>query len=168
MLYFVNALFYNDEVIYEINQQEEKDNSPISKYSRIIYSSIISGFINYIIEFFAFSQKKIIQLKFKKNIKDVEKEIPKLIKNLKFKCIIYYIICLFFNIIFLYYITAFCSIYTIIQINMISDATFSFLLTMSYTIILSLLTSIIRIFSLQKNNKFRHCLYIISWLISLI
>ena len=38
-----------DEVIHEINQQEE-DNSLISKYSRIIYSSIISGFINYIIE----------------------------------------------------------------------------------------------------------------------
>ena len=68
----VNALFYNDEVIHEINQQEE-DNSLISKYSRIIYSAIISGFINYIIEFFAFSQKKIIELnlitKIKQNLK---------------------------------------------------------------------------------------------------
>ena len=54
----VNALFYNDEVIHEINQQEE-DNSLISKYSRIIYSAIISGIINYIIEFFHFLKKKL-------------------------------------------------------------------------------------------------------------
>jgi len=45
----VNALFYSDEAIYEINQEKE-DTSVISKYSRVIYSAIISGFLNYIIE----------------------------------------------------------------------------------------------------------------------
>ena len=163
----VNALFYTDEAIYEINQEKEEINL-ISIYSRIIYSAIISGFLNYIIELFAYTQKKLIKLKFYKEIKDVEKEIPKLIKALKIRCIMYYILSLFLNIIFLYYITAFCAIYTIIQTHMITDATISFLLTMSYTIILSLISSIIRIFSLQKNNKLRHCLYMISWLISLI
>ena len=162
----VNALFYNDEAIYQINQEKE-DTGLISKYSRIIYSAIISGIINYIIELLAFSQNKIIELKFYKEIKDVEKEIPKLIKKLKFKYVMYYILSLFLNIVFLYYITAFCAIYTIIQINMISDASFSFLLTMSYTIILSLI-SIIRTFSLKKENKFRHFLYLVSWIVSLI
>ena len=163
----VNALFYNDEAIYQINQEKE-DTGLISKYSRIIYSAIISGIINYIIELLAFSQNKIIELKFYKEIKDVEKEIPKLIKKLKFKYVMYYILSLFLNIVFLYYITAFCAIYTIIQINMISDASFSFLLTMSYTIILSLISSIIRTFSLKKENKFRHFLYLVSWIVSLI
>ena len=163
----VNALFYTDEAIYEINQEKE-ETSVISTYSRIIYSAIISGFLNYIIELLAYSQQKLIKLKYYKEIKNVEKEIPNLINILKIKSIIYYILSLFLNIICLYYITAFCAIYTIIQINMIKDATFSFLLTLSYTIILSLISSIIRIFSLQKKNKFRHILYTISWVISLI
>ena len=163
----VNALFYSDKIIYQINQEKENI-SLISKYSRIIYSAIISVFLNNIIELLAFSHKKIIKLKYLKEIKDVEKEIPKLIKILKIKCIMYYILSIFLNIIFLYYITAFCSIYTIIQIHMIIDSIISFLLTMSYTIILSLISSLIRIFSLQKNNKFRQFLYLISWIISLI
>ena len=163
----VNAFFYNDKVIYEMNQEKE-DTSVTSKYLRIIYSAIISGILNFIIELLAFSHKKIIRLKTYKEIKDAKKYIPKLIKKLKTKYIIYYVLSLFLNIIFLYYITSFCAIYTIIQISMIKDATISFLLMMSYTIILSLISSIIRIFSLKKNNKFRHFLYIISWLFSLI
>ena len=163
----VNALFYNDEAIYQINQEKE-DTSVISQYSRVIYSAIISGFLNYIIELIAFTQKKIIGLRNYKTIKEVEEEIPKVVKKLKIKCVIYYILALFLNIIFLYYITAFCAIYTIIQTHMISDASISFLLTMSYTIILSLISSIIRIFSLQKKSKFRHFLFIVSWVIALI
>ena len=163
----INALFYNDEAIYQINQ-EIKDSSLTSQYSRIIYSSIISGFLNFIIELLAFSQKSIIKLRFYKNIKDTEKEIPKLIKKLKAKVIIYYIMTILLSLIFFYYITAFCAIYTIIQTHMISDSSISFLLTMSYNLILSLISSMIRIFSLQKKNKFRRCLYFISWIISLI
>ena len=163
----VNALFYNDEAIYQINQEKE-DTSLIAEYSRIIYSAIISGFLNYIIEILAFSHKKIIELRYNKEIKKIEEKIPKLIKLLKIKSIIYYAMSLFLNIIFLYYITSFCAIYTIIQTHMISDASISFLLAMSYTIILSLISSIIRVFSLKEKNKFRHFLYIISWIISLI
>ena len=75
---------------------------------------------------------------------------------------------IFFNILFFYYITTFCSVYSIIQIHMISNSLMSFLLTMSYSIALSMISTIIRIFSLKKENKFRHFSYIISWIISLI
>ena len=163
----INALFYNDEAIYEINQQKQ-DKSLLSQYSRILYSAIISGFLNFVIELLSYPQQKIIKLRYYKEIKEVENEIPKLVRLLKIRCIFYFILALFFNLVFLYYITAFCSIYNIIQIRMISEASISFLLTMSYTLILSLISSIIRIFSLQKKNRFRHFLYIISWIISLI
>ena len=159
----INALFYNDEAIYEINQQEKK-----SQYSRVIYSAIISAFINFIVELLAFTHNNIITLRYYKDIKETENEIPKLLKKLKIKYIIFYCIIFSLMVIFFYYITAFCSIYTIIQFHMITDSLISFLLTMSYSIILSLISAIIRVFSLQKENKFRHCLYILSWVISLI
>ena len=164
----INALFYDDEAIHQINQENNGDYSLSSQYSRVIYSAIISGFINFIVELLAFSQKKIIGLRNYKEIKEVEEEIPKLIKELKYKTIIYYVITIVLDIVFFYYITAFCAIYTIIQTHMISASAISFLLTMSYTLILSLISSIIRIFSLQKKNKLRHFLFIISWIISLI
>ena len=162
----INALFYNDETIYQINQDEGHYNLK-TQYSRVIYSAIISGLLNFIVELLALSQANILSLRNYKEIIEVENEITKLIKKLKVKCIIYYVILIFLNIIFFYYISAFCAIYTIIQTHMISDSLISFLLTMSYSLILSLISSIVRIFSLEKKNQLGHFLYFISSIISL-
>ena len=163
----INALFYNDQAIYEINQQD-KASGYQTEYTRVIYSALISGVIGFIVQLLALSHKSIIELRNYKEISQVEIEIPKLIKKLKVKYVIYYALTILLDIVFFYYITAFCAIYLIIQTNMISDSAFSFLLTMSYSIILSLISSIIRIFSIHKKSKFRHCLYFISWVLSLI
>ena len=101
-------------------------------------------------------------------IKEAVDNLPKLIKSLKFKIILFFIIIIVLDIIFFYYISAFCAIYSIIQFHMISNSLISFLLTNSYSIILSLITSIIRIFSLKKETKTRYILYMVSLVISLI
>ena len=163
----INALFFNDEAIYEINQDEGSFNLS-TQITRVLYSAIISGFIGFIAELLALTHGDIIKLRYFKDIKKAENEIPKLIKKLKFKYVLFYGLTIFFNIIFFYYITAFCAIYTIIQTHMITDSLMSFLLTMSYTLILSLISSVIRISSLKKDNNCRHFFYIISWVISLI
>ena len=163
----INALFYNDETIYQINQ-EQGDYSLKNQYSRVIFSTIISIVIGFIVELLAFTHKNIIKLRNFKDIKSVENEIGNLVMKLKLKYITYIIFIMILNIVFFYYISAFCSIYTIIQTHMISDSLISFLVSMSYSIIFSLISTIIRIYSIQKENKFRHFLYIISWAISLI
>ena len=163
----INALFYNDETIYQINQ-EQGDYSLKNQYSRVIFSTIISIVIGFIVELLAFTHKNIIKLRNFKDIKSVENEIGNLVMKLKLKYITYIIFIMILNIVFFYYINAFCSIYTIIQTHMISDSLISFLVSMSYSIIFSLISTIIRIYSIQKENKFRHFLYIISWAISLI
>ena len=138
------------------------------KYARVIYSAIISVIISFIIELLGFSHKSIIKLRYYKKVKDTENEIPKLIKKIKLKYIIFSCLTIFFNIIFFYYISAFCSIYSVIQTHMISDSLISFLLTISYSLIFSIISTIIRIFALKKENKLRHFFYLISWIISLI
>jgi len=163
----INALFFNDEAIYEINQDNGSYNLS-TQISGVLYSAIISSFINLKVESLAFSHKNIIQLRYNKNIIGIIDKKENLIKKLKIKYILYFGMTIFFNAIFFYYITAFCAIYSIIQIHMISDSVMSFLLTMSYSIVLSLISSLIRVSSLKKENKFRHLLYIISWIISLI
>ena len=77
-------------------------------------------------------------------------------------------IIIFFELIFLYYISAFCAIYSIIQVHLISDSLMSFLLTLSYSIILSMIVSIMRITSLKRETKARYVLYMISWILSLV
>ena len=163
----INALFFNDEAIYEINQENGSYNLS-TQISKILYSAIISAFINFLVEILALSHNDIIKLRYNKDIGNALKEEPKLIKKLKIKYILYFIMAIFFNILFFYYITAFCAVYSIIQIHMISDSLMSFLLSTSYSIVLSMISSIIRVSSLKKENKYRHLFYIISWIISLI
>ena len=163
----INALFFDDEAIYEINQDQGAFNLS-TQILRVLYSAIISAFIGFIVEFLAFSHDNIIELRFNKDIDEAEKKVPNLIKKLKIKFIVFFIMTISFNFIFFYYITAFCAIYSKIQTHMITSSLLSFLLEMSYSLIFSLISSIIRVFSLKKENRLRHFFYIISWVISLL
>ena len=162
-----NALFFNDEAIHQINQEQGSYNLK-NQISTVIYSAIISTAIGFIIEYFALTQKDILNLRNKKEIKEVENLIPDLIKKLKLRFKIYFAMTIIINIIFWYYICAFCAIYSMTQTHMISDSLISFLLSISYSILLSLISSIIRVFSLKKQSKLRHFFYTISWILSLI
>ena len=163
----INALFFDDEAIYEINQDNGSFNLS-TQISRILYSALISGFIGYIAELFTFSQDSIIELRNYKDLNEAENKRVKLIKTLKIRYVLFFGIIILFNLAFFYYITAFCAIYSIIQTHMISDSMMSFLMTISYSIILSLISANFRISSLKKQNKIRHIFYFISWIIALL
>ena len=163
----INALFFNDEEIYIINQEENYYNINTA-IARIVYSSIISISIGFFVEFFTLTQRNIIKLR---NIKpnNIDKEITiKLVKKLKIKFVIFSWINITFNLLFLYYISAFCAVYSIIQIHMIKDSLMSVLLSNSYILLLSLMPTIIGNYSLKKENSQREFLYLISQILALI
>ena len=162
-----NALFFNDEAIFEINQDQGYF-SLSTQITRVLYSTIISCLISFVVELFALSHEDIIKLRNYKILEEAKKFVPNLIRKLKFKFILYFGITIFFNIIFFYYITAFCAIYSIIQTHMISDSLMSFLLAISYSLIISMISSFFRVSSLKKESKLRHFFYLISWILSLI
>ena len=163
----INALFYNDEAIYQINQNNGSYSST-NQITRIIYSSIISIAIGFIAEYFALTSRNIIELRINKTYEEAKNFSKKIIKKIKLKCIVFGIITIILNLIFMYYITAFCSVYFIIQIFMITDSLMSFLLSISYTLLLTLIPPLFRNISLKKNNKCNHFLYLLSWIIALI
>ena len=163
----MNALFFNDEAIHKINQDNGSYNLS-TQISSVLYSAIISSFINFIVEFLAFSHKDIIKLRYYKNTKEALIEKMPLIKKLKIKFVLYFAMTIIFNALFFYYITAFCAVYSIIHAHMITDSLMSFFLTVSYSVVLSMISSIIRIYSLKRENKLRHVYYLISWVVSLI
>jgi hypothetical protein len=163
----INALFFNDEEIYKINQEENSYNIS-TEIARIVYSSIISITIGFFVEFFTSTQRNIIKLR---NIKpnNLDKEITiQLVRKMKIKFVIYSWINIIFNLLFLYYISAFCAVYSIIQIHMIKDSLMSILLSNSYIVLISLIPTIIRNYSLKKENNQRKFLYLMSRILALI
>jgi len=162
-----NALFFNDEAISKINKNENTF-SLSAQIAQIIYSSIISIVIETIIEFFALTDKDFVKTRNFKEYNEAKNYCKNLVRIAKKKFIAYYVISIIFNLLFLYYVTAFCAIYSITQITMISNSLISFLLSMSYTLLLMLIPPIIRIPAIKKRNKCGKFLYYLSRIISLI
>jgi len=163
----VNALFYNDEEIRKINQNDGSY-SLENDISRIIYSAIISAFISFLAELFSYTHDDFIKIREYKTYKDAEIYITNLMKKLKIKIIIFLVIGIVLNLFFFYYLTAFCTVYFNVQVHMISDSFISFLLSISYTLLLTLIPPIFRKVSLSKKSKCRHFIYLLSWLIALV
>ena len=145
----INALFYNDETIHKINQKEGSYDIK-DQISIVLYSTLISTAINFIMEYMSLTRKSIISLREKKSIQEVEDIIPEIISKVKCKNKLCLFIMLIFNIFFVYYIIIFCSIYPNIQNHMISDTLMSFSISFSYSITLPLIISIMRVLSLRK------------------
>ena len=163
-LYFtINALFFNDSTMHKI-YEDEGDFNFIYQIPQILYSTIISAFINIIIKYLSLSEKNIIEIKKEKN--DVIKKSSKILKCLIIKFKIFYIIVFIFLILFWYYLSCFCAVYINTQIHLIKDTLISFGISLLYPFVLNLLPGIFRISSLRSNNK--ACLYIISKIIQLI
>ena len=70
----MNALFFNDNTIHQIYEDEGIFNF-IYQLPQIVYSTLISSFIDGITSFLSFSEDEIIELKKDKNLENLEKKI---------------------------------------------------------------------------------------------
>jgi len=135
---------------------------------QILYSTIISAFINVIIKFFSLTEKNILRLKSDNNIKNYNKTAPKLIKCLKIKFICFFSISFLLLIFFWYYLSCFCAVYKNTQIYVIEDTIISFGLSLLYPFGLNLFPGFFRIPSLRDKNKKKETIYKFSKMIQLI
>ena len=170
VLYFtINALFFNDNTMHKIYEDKGSFNF-IYQLPQILYSSIISGLIGFILKKLALSQDDILKYKSLKNIKNnelVEKE-KNLYKKLKIKFGLYFIINIIFLLFFWYYLAAFCAIYQNTQIHLIKDTLISYGLGFIYPFGIYLIPGMFRIPSLADKKNKRECLYNISKLLQII
>ena len=153
-LYFnVSALFFNDETMHKIYQDKGIFNF-IFQIPKIIYSTIISAVINFIIKKLALSEQNVLDLKNASHKKSqTEKNIIKTKKILKIKFNIFFIISFLLLSIFWYYLSVFCAVYKNTQITLIKDVVISFTTSLIYPFILNILPSILRKFSLMQEGN---------------
>ena len=124
--YSVNALFFNDNTMHKIYEDEGSFNF-IDQLPQIVYSSLISAALNILLQLLALSESNIIDYKKDKNRKNLDERKLKLNNRLKIKFFLYFILGFIFLFIFWYYLSMFCAIYRNTQYHLIKDTLISFL-----------------------------------------
>ena len=155
----VNSLFFNDSTMHKIYTDQGSYNF-IYQIPQIIYSTIISSIIGWIIALLGLSEKNIINFK-KMNTKknSVDKEYNKLIIILKTKIVFFYFFVFAFLSLFWYYLTCFGGIYRNTQIHLIKDSLISFAISLIKPFFIYFLPSFFRIKGLKRKSK---CMYKVS------
>ena len=147
----VNALFFNDDTMHKIYEEEGAFNF-FYQLPQIIYSSLISIIINSIVKFLGLNESEIIKLKHSKK-KDFKLKKKNLLNRIKIKFILFFVLAFLFLLLFLFYISCFCGIYINTQIHLIKDSIISFALSLIYPFGICLLPGIFRICSLRKKDR---------------
>ena len=159
--YTINSFFFQDSKIHNIYINNGIYNF-IYQIPQICYSTIISALITFLFRFLALSENSLIDLKNAKNSDNSYR----IIKKLKIKHILFYVLLFIFLLLFWYYLGCFCAVFRNSQIHLIKDTLFSFLLSLIYPFGLQLLPGIFRIPALKSKNK--KCLYQFSKFVQLI
>ena len=156
----INALFFTDDTMHKIYEDKGKFNL-LYQIPQILYSTLISKFIDTFIRNFALTQDNIIELKRKiiKKEKIKHKKYEKFFHMLKIKFILFYV-STFISLIFLfYYITCFCGVYVNTQIHLIKDTIISLIISLSIPLVSYMIPGIFRILSLREEKQQRKLLY---------
>ena len=146
----INALFFNDDTIHEIFIDSGAFNF-IYQLPQIIYSYLISGVINFIIEYLSLSDETIISIKSEKNLSTDRKK--KIICNIKIRFYFFFVITFILLLIFWYYISCFCCIYENTQMHLIKDSLLSLLISSIVPFFKSLIPGIFRIPALRSKKS---------------
>ena len=128
---------------------------------QILYSTLISRFIDTFIRSFALTQENIVELK-RKIIRKEKIKYTKFFQILKIKFILFFI-STFIVLLFLgYFITCFCGIYVNTQIHLIKDCIISLVTSLLIPFVFCIIPGIFRIPSLRVKKRKRKLLYKIS------
>ena len=163
----VNALFFTDETMHNIYVSEGKYNF-LYQISQILYSTLISSGINFVIRLLAISQKDILLLKKSKTEESLKRKVSLIHKKLLVKFILFFSLSFIFLFFFWVYISCFCAVYKNTQMHLVKDTLLSFGLSLTYPFGIYLIPGFIRMPALKRKNKNRECLYKISLLVQLI
>ena len=154
----INALFFTDDTMHKIYQDKGKFNF-LYQIPQILYSTLISRFIDSLIKNLSLSQDNIIQLKQSKEKYNLEQRNKKLLRILKIKFILFFAFSFIFLIFCWYYIICFCGIYINTQIHLIKDTLLSLIISLFIPFIMCLIPGIFRISSLRIGKGNNKCIY---------
>ena len=127
---------------------------------QILYSTVISTVIKFIISFLSLTEKNFSKINNNcKTKKEAKEEMNKIFSSALKKFIAFFSINFILLIIFWYYLSCFCAVYKNTQLYLLKDTLITFATSLLYPFALNLIPAILRIPAIKSKKK---CLYIVS------
>ena len=164
--YSINAIFFDDNTMHKIYASKGSFNLE-EQLPKIKYSPLISTVLNTLLRKLALSNDSIIDLKETKTKENLDENKTNLMRNLKIKFILYFILSFICLLFFWYYISMFGAIYRNTQLHLLKDTLISFLISLISPFFLYLLPGLFRVPALAKPKKKRRILYNFSKIIQM-
>ena len=154
----VNALFFDDNTMHKIYVDKGSFDF-IYNLPQIIYTTIISGFMNGLISTLSTTSSNIINLKQSANKNNAMAKKDETIKIIKIKLSLFFIIDLIFLVIFWFYLACFCAVYKNTQMHLIKDTLISFATGMVSPFAIYIMPGLFRISALNAKKKDKEYMY---------
>ena len=163
----VNVLFFNDDTLHQIHEDGGSFNIEY-QLPQIIYSTMISAILKFILCKLALSQGLILKFKGIKTTTGLNNRYSSLKRYIKIKFAFYFIISTIFLLFFWYYVSMFCAIYVNTQIHLIKDTLISYSLSLITPFFIYLIPGFFRIPALSNRKKNKICLYTTSKILQML
>ena len=134
----------------------------------IVYSSFISMFLSALVQMLGLSNDAISDFKQSEEINNINERGDKLIKKIKFKFILYFILSFLLLFCFWYYISMFDAVYKNTQFLLLEDTLMGFGLSLITPFVIYLIPGMFRIPALSAPQQDKRCLYNFSKLFTIL
>ena len=124
-----------------------------------IYSSILSNILLIILSFIADTHSMVKDLRKISDINEAKDKAHCILRCIKIRIFVYYILSFAFLIVFGFYVLSFCAIFENTQVELIKSSFTSWLISLIYPFIICLITSSFRTLALNFKSK---CLYFVQ------
>ena len=148
----INALLYTDEIV----SQKYVNGGKLSYFTSIVLSEIANLITFLFMKYFG----KLIRYSFafelmkeEKNEKDYLNYVNRLLKIVKRRLFLYFLIEIFLTFFCCYYLYIFCAIYQKSQVSLIINYIIGLLMSLAISLIISLIVALLRIISLKCKVK---------------
>jgi len=161
----MNIFFYTSKSI-KLNYMNALDDISTfwNNIDNSIYSSLLSTCFLIILKFICLTHGSVRALRTMRDVDKAQNKSICILRCIKIRITIYFILSFIFLIIFGFYVLCFCSVYENTQIELIKLTFTSWLISLIYPFIICFFTSIIRAIALKKQSS---CFYKIKKILQL-
>ena len=145
----MNVFFFSDESMHKLYINYGKYDL-VQQIPQILYSTIITKFMEIIICYLSLTDQPIYQIK---KLEINNEAIKEKFKCIKIKLKLFFILTFVFMPFYWYVVSSFCSVYKNTQIAFIKDYFFSFILCILLPFIIYLIPSALRIYAIKNKNS---------------
>ena len=158
----ISALFFNDENMHQIYQDEGKYNISY-QIPKILISAVSStAFLRIMLETLILTDRNVLKVKRQPTRQLAESMRLRVLKCINIKFAIFFIINFILLVLFWFYLTCLTDTYENTQIYIIENTFIGFGISLFYPFIWNIIPSLLRMMALDTKNGDRKCLYMVS------